>query len=68
VSSSPHCELETGAVIFYEQFHGVEGVKDRYFIVISNNSPWVECFTTTTRRHFDVKPKLVTEFCGIGKG
>jgi hypothetical protein len=63
-----HCDLETGAVIFYEQFEGIDGVKDRYFVVISNCGPVVECFTTTTQLHAETNPKLATEFCEISEG
>ncbi len=63
-----YCDLETGAVIFYEQFSGAEGLKDRYFIVIQNNSPSVECFSTTTQPHGLTNPKLATEYCEIIAG
>jgi hypothetical protein len=63
-----YCDLETGAAIFYEQFEGAEGLKDRYFIVIQNNSPIVECLTTTTQPHALTRPKLATEFCDITDG
>lgn len=63
-----HCDLETGAVIFYERFQGVDGTKDRYFIVIRNNGPVVDCFTTTTQLHAENKPKLATEFCELAQG
>jgi hypothetical protein len=63
-----HCDLETGAVIFHERFQGVEGLKDRYFIVISNRGAVVECFTTTTKTHAETKPKLATEFCEVRAG
>jgi len=63
-----HCDLETGATIFYEQFEGFDGVvKDRYFIVVVNRSPVVECFTTTTQPHAETNPRLATEFCEIAK-
>ncbi len=61
-----YCDLETGAVIFYERFEGFDGsVKDRYFVVIVNSSPEVECFTTTTQPHAETNPRLATEFCEI---
>ena len=60
--------LETGAVIFYERFQGVDGPKDRYFIVIRNCGPLVECFTTTTQPHAEKSPRLATEFCEIDAG
>jgi hypothetical protein len=63
-----HCDLETGAVVFHEKFEGVDGLKDRYFIVVNNTSPIVECFTTTTRTHAETTPKLATEFCEIEAG
>ena len=63
-----HCDLESGAVIFHEKFAGVDGLKDRYFIVIRNTSPLVECFTTTTRLHAETTPRLATEFCEIRAG
>ena len=63
-----HCDLETGAVIFYERFQGVDGPKDRYFIVIRNCGPLVECFTTTTQPHAEKSPRLATEFCEIDAG
>lgn len=63
-----HCDLETGAVIFYESFQGFDGPKDRYFIVIRNSGPLVECFTTTTQPHAEKKPKLATEFCELAEG
>jgi hypothetical protein len=69
MSSSPQfCSLETGAAIFYEQFVGFDGIKDRYFIVIINLSPTVECFTTTTQLHSENDPRLATEFCEIQEG
>lgn len=64
----PHCDLETGAVIFYERFDGIDGAKDRYFVVMSNDSPFVLCFTTTTQPHCETRPRLATEFCTIEKG
>ena len=63
-----HCDLETGAVIFYESFQGVDGLKDRYFIVIRNSGPLVECFTTKTQPHAEKSPKLAAEFCEIAAG
>lgn len=62
------CELIVGAVVFYERFQGVEGIKDRYFIVLCNGSPDVECFTTTTKSYPELKPKLAAEFCEIKQG
>ena len=62
-----HCDLEVGAVIFYERFSGAEGLKDRYFIVVRNSSPVVACLTTTTRTHSETNPKLATEFCEVAK-
>jgi hypothetical protein len=63
-----HCDLETGALLFYERFEGVDGAKDRYFIVLANATPLVLCFTTTTQPHCETRPKLATEFCTIEKG
>jgi hypothetical protein len=60
-----HFELESGAVIFHENFAGVEGIKHRYFIVIVSGSPTVECFTTTTPKFAHTQPKLRTEYCEI---
>lgn len=62
----PRCELRPGAVIFYEQFEGVNDVKDRYFVIVKNATPTVHCFTTTTipwpernsrwaREYFEIK-------------
>jgi hypothetical protein len=62
-----HCALETGAVIRYESFEGVEGLKDRYFIVLVNSTPEIECFTTTTQPHAERNPRLASEFCEIHK-
>ena len=63
-----HCDLETGALLFYERFEGVDRSKDRYFVVLANASPIVFCFTTTTQPHCETRPKLATEFCTIEKG
>jgi hypothetical protein len=63
-----HCDLESGAIIFHEKFAAIDGLKDRYFIVIRNVSPIVECFTTTTRLHAETTPKLASEFCEIVTG
>jgi hypothetical protein len=66
--SRSHCALSTGAVIFYERFGGFDGIKDRYFIVLTSSPPEIECFTTTTQRHAETMPKLATEFCEIKAG
>ena len=63
-----YCDLSTGAAIFYENFEGVEGLKGRYFLVITDSSPAFECFTTTTQPHAERNPKLATEFCELAQG
>lgn len=63
-----HCDLKTDSIIFYELFEGVEGPKDRYFVVIRNSGPLIQCFTTTTRTHAESKPKLAKEFCEFVEG
>ncbi len=61
-------QLDAGAAIFYERFQGSQGLKDRYFIVVHNAAPFVECFTTTTVDHAKLKPNLCAEFCEIAAG
>jgi hypothetical protein len=63
-----YCDLETGAIIFYEKFEGHEETKDRYFVIISNKAALVECFTTTTQLHAKNSPKLANEYCEILEG
>lgn len=63
-----HCTLEIGSVVFHEKFDGHNGLKDRYFIVVLNESPSVQCFTVTTQPHAETKPRLATEFCQIATG
>ncbi len=60
--------LDPGAAIFHEKFEGAQGLKDRYFLVIHNEPPFVECFTTTTVDHPQRQPKLTTEFFEIVAG
>ena len=63
-----HCDLKPGDVIFYERFAGVDIIKDRYFIVISNDGSLVNCFTTTTQPHAEKSPRLAAEFCELAAG
>lgn len=64
----PRCDLHPGAALFYERFEGFDGLKDRYFIVVCNGSPFVECFTTTTKLHAVHNPRLAAEYCEILQG
>lgn len=64
---SVYCALKTGAVIFYDMFPGIQGDKGRWFIVITDQGPTFECFTTTTRPHTE-NPKLANEFCELVEG
>ena len=54
-------------MIFHERFEGCESLKDRYFVVVCNGVPEVECFTTTTKEHGRRNSKLATEFCEIAE-